>query len=208
MRRANYAVLVAVLAGAMSGCGGTRPTKYYVLDVPPPPTTQSPTQLPVSLLVARPVASHLYRDDRIVYGSGPVELGTYEFHRWAQSPADMMQDLLVSYLRASKEYRSVLRPGSNARGDFVVRSYLKSLYEVDNPDFVARFDIHIDVYDPKAGRTVWSGNYSHDEPVGAKTVTAVVEALDKNVRAGMQQLTSEMGQYFAEHPPAPAEAAK
>jgi ABC-type uncharacterized transport system auxiliary subunit len=203
MRRANYAVLVAVLVGVMSGCGGTRPTKYYVLDVPPPPTTQSPTQLPVSLLVARPVASHLYRDDRIVYGSGPVELGTYEFHRWAQSPADMMQDLLVSYLRASKEYRSVLRPGTNAKGDFVVRSYLKSLYEVDNPDFVARFDIHIDVYDPKAGRTVWSGNYSHDEPVGAKTVTAVVEALDKNVRAGMQQLTSEMGQYFAEHPPAP-----
>jgi ABC-type uncharacterized transport system auxiliary subunit len=209
MRRANYAVLVAVLAGAMSGCGGTRPTKYYVLDVPPPPTTQSPTQLPVSLLVARPVTSHLYRDDRIVYGTGPVELGTYEFERWAQSPADMMQDLLVSYLRASKEYRSVLRPGSNAKGDFVVRSYLKSLYEVDKPDFVARFDIHIDVYDPKAGRTVWSGNYSHDEPIGSKTVTAVVEALDKNVRAGMQQLTSEMGQYFAEHPPAPpSEAAK
>ena len=209
MRRANYAVLVAVLAGAMSGCGGTRPTKYYVLDVPPPPTTQSPTQLPVSLLVARPVASHLYRDDRIVYGSGPVELGTYEFERWAQSPADMMQDLLVSYLRASKEYRSVLRPGSNAKGDFIVRSYLKSLYEVDKPDFVARFDIHLDVYDPKAGRTVWSGNYSHDEPIGSKTVSAVVEALDKNVRAGMQQLTSEMGQYFAEHPPAtPAQGSK
>lgn len=209
MRRANYAVLVAVLAGTMSGCGGTRPTKYYVLDVPPPPTTQSPTQLPVSLLVARPVASHLYRDDRIVYGSGPVELGTYEFERWAQSPADMMQDLLVSYLRASKEYRSVLRPGSNAKGDFIVRSYLKSLYEVDKPDFVARFDIHLDVYDPKAGRTVWSGNYSHDEPIGSKTVSAVVEALDKNVRAGMQQLTSEMGQYFAEHPPAtPAQGSK
>lgn len=209
MRRANYAVLVAVLVGALSGCGGTRPTKYYVLDVPAPPTTQSPTQLPVSLLVARPVTSHLYRDDRIVYGAGPVELGTYEFERWAESPADMMQDLLVSYLRASKEYRSVLRPGSNAKGDFIVRSYLKSLYEVDKPDFVARFDIHIDVYDPKAGRTVWSGNYSHDEPIGSKTVSAVVEALGKNVRAGMQQLASEMGQYFAEHPPAPpAEAAK
>src|ERR1700720_723425 len=209
MRRAKYAVLVAVLAGALSGCGATRPTQYYVLDVPAPPAAQSPTPYPVSLLVARPIASHLYRDDRIVYGAGPVELGTYEFHRWAQSPADMMQDLLVSYLRASKEYRSVLRPGSNAKGDFIVRSYLKSLYEVDKPDFVARFDIHIDVYDPKAGRTAWGGNYSHDEPVGNKTVSAVVEALDKNVRAGMQQLTSEMGQYFAEHPPAtPSEAAK
>ncbi len=208
MRRANYVVLVAVLAGAISGCGSTRPTRYYVLDVPSPPTAQPSTQPSVSLLVARPVTSHLYRDDRIVYGAGPVELGTYEFERWAQSPADMMQDLLVSYLRASRQYSSVLRPGTNARGDFIVRSYLKSLYEVDKPDFVARFAIHLDVYDPKAGRTVWSGNYSHDEPIGSKTLTAVVEALDKNVRAGMQQLSSEMGQYFAEHPPATAQAAK
>jgi ABC-type uncharacterized transport system auxiliary subunit len=209
MRRAKYAVLVAVLAVALSGCGATRPTQYYVLDVPAPPAAQSPTPYPVSLLVARPIASHLYRDDRIVYGAGPVELGTYEFHRWAQSPADMMQDLLVSYLRASKQYRSVLRPGSNARGEFIVRSYLKSLAEIDSPDFVARFSIHLDLYDPKQGATVWSGDYSHDEPVGSKTVTAVVEALDKNVRAGMQQLTSEMGQYFTEHPPTPpSQAAK
>lgn len=209
MRRANSAVLVAVLVGVLSGCGGTRPTKYYVLDVPAPPTTQSSTAYPVSLLISRPVTSHLYRDDRIVFGAGPVELGTYEFERWSQSPADMMQDLLVSYLRASKQYRSVLRPGSNARGDYIVRSYLRSLAEIDKPDFVARFAIHIDLYDPKQGATVWSGDYSHDEPVGSKTVSAVVEALDKNVRAGMQQLTSEMGQYFAEHPPAtPAQGSK
>ena len=203
MRRANYVVLLAVLAGAISGCGSTRPTKYYVLDVPAPPTTQSasPAPLPVSLLVARPITSHLYRDDRIVFGAGPVELGTYEFERWAQSPADMIQDLLVSYLRASKQYRSVLRPGSNAKGDFVVRSYLKSLYEVDKPEFVARFDIHLDLYDPKAGVIVWSDNYSHDEPVGGKSVAAVVEALDKNVRAGMQYLTPRLDQYFTDHPP-------
>ena len=203
MRRANYVVLLAVLAGAISGCGSTRPTKYYVLDVPAPPTTQSasPAQLSVSLLVARPITSHLYRDDRIVFGAGPVELGTYEFERWAQSPADMIQDLLVSYLRASKQYRSVLRPGSNAKGDFVVRSYLKSLCEVDKPEFVARFDIHLDLYDPKAGVIVWSDNYSHDEPVGEKSVAAVVEALDKNVRAGMQYLTSQLDRYFTDHPP-------
>jgi ABC-type uncharacterized transport system auxiliary subunit len=203
MRRANYVVLLAVLAGAISGCGSTRPTKYYVLDVPSPPTTQSPSpaQLSVSLLVARPITSHLYRDDRIVFGAGPVELGTYEFERWAQSPADMIQDLLVSYLRASKQYRSVLRPGSNAKGDFVVRSYLKSLYEVDKPEFVARFDIHLDLYDPKAGVIVWSDNYSHDEPVAGKSVAAVVEALDKNVRAGMQYLTPRLDQYFKDNPP-------
>ncbi|HTP43661.1 MAG TPA: ABC-type transport auxiliary lipoprotein family protein [Candidatus Acidoferrum sp.] len=201
MRRAKYAVLIGLLAGAISGCGGTRPTRYYVISVPATPTGQPSGQFPVSLLVARPITSHLYRDDRIVYGSGPVELGTYEFHRWAQSPADMVQDLLVNYLRSTQQYRSVLRPGTNAKGDYIVRSYLRSLYEVDSPDFVARFAVHIDLYDPKAGATVWSANYSHDEPVSGKSVAAVVEALDKNVRAGMQQLTTELGQYFVEHPP-------
>jgi len=205
MRFVKYVVLAIVLTGTMS-CGGARPTKYYVLDVPVPPAPSAPAKVPVSLLVARPVTSHLYRDDRIVYGSGGVELGIYEFHRWAQTPADMVQDLLVGYLRASGEYRSVLRPGSNAKGDYIVRSYLKSLYEVDSPDFVARFSIHVDLYDPRQGLNVWSTNYSHDEPVGNKSVASVVEALDKNVRAGMQQVATDLGQFFASNPPKTAGA--
>jgi ABC-type uncharacterized transport system auxiliary subunit len=206
MRRAKQSALILVLAAAFSGCGGARPTKYYVLAVPgassvQPSATQSAAQFPVSLLVARPVTSHLYRDDRIVFGSGPAELGTYEFERWAQSPSDMIQDLLVNSLRRTGQYRSVLRPGSNAKGDYVLRSNLRELYEVDKPELVARFSLHIELFDPRAGATLWGSNYAHDEPVAGKTVAAVVEALDKNVRAGMQQLTSELGQYFVDHPP-------
>ena len=201
MRGAKQAAWILLLAGGLSGGGGTRPTKYYVLDVPATPGAQSSAQLPVSLLVARPITSHLYRDDRIVFGSGPVELGTYEFERWAQSPADMMQDLLVNSLRATGQYRSVLRPGSNARGDYVVRSYLRALYEVDRPELVSRFSLRIELYDPKAGATVWGSSYTHDEPASGKNVAAVVESMNSNVRAGMQQLTSELGQYLAAHPP-------
>jgi ABC-type uncharacterized transport system auxiliary subunit len=195
------ALWVLMLAATICGCGSPAATKFYVLDVPTTPNTAASPQFPISLLVARPVTSHLYRDDRIVYGSGPVQLGTYEYHRWAQSPADMTQDLLVGYLRSSGQYRSVLRPGSSARGDYIVRSYLKALYEVDEPNFVARFEIHLEIYDPKSGANLKGFSYSHDEPVANKTVAAVVEALDKNVRAGMAQLTSEVGKYFADNPP-------
>jgi len=31
-----------------------------------------------------------------VYGSGPVQLGTFSYDRWAEPPADMLQDLLIS----------------------------------------------------------------------------------------------------------------
>ena len=56
------------------------------------------------------------------------------------------------------------------------------------------------LFDPKSGTTVWNDSYSHDEPVAGKTIADIVEALDRNVQAGMQQLTASLGQYFLSHP--------
>jgi ABC-type uncharacterized transport system auxiliary subunit len=206
MRSIKLAAVAVLLAGFAAGCGSARPVKYYALDAGAGPTNPPPMVYPVSLLVARVSTSHLYRDDRLVYGSGPVQLGAYSEHRWAQSPADMAQDLLIASLRSSGQYRSVSRLGSSARGDYVVRSNLDALYEVDQPALVARFGMRVELFDPKAGSTLWVGNYSHDEPVNGKNVAAVVEAMNRNVRAGMVQLTAGINQYFADHPPQPAAA--
>lgn len=116
-------------------------------------------------------------------------------------PADMVQQALISALRGTGQYRSVTPIGSSARGDYVVRSELYSLYEVDQPQLAGRFSIQIELFDSKKGTTVWSDTYSHDEPVEGKSVADVVEALNRNVRSGMQQLAGHLGQYFASHPP-------
>lgn len=203
MRRLKLAALAVLLATVAAGCGSARPVKYYVLDTgtAPSPSTSTTAPIPVTLLVARVMTSHLYRDDRLVFGSGNFQLGTYTDHRWAATPADMVQEALVNSLRSTGQYRSVLRLGSGTKGDFTVRSTLYALYEVDQPSLVARFSMRVELFDPKAGTTVWIGSYSHDEPVNGKNVPAVIEAMDHNVRAGMQQFTSGIAQYFAEHPP-------
>lgn len=206
MRPIPLVAIAVLLAGFAAGCGSSRPVKYYALDAGPVPAGASSTVYPVGLLVARTSASHLYRDDRLVYGSGPVQLGVYTDHRWAQTPADMVQDQLIASLRSSGQYRTVSRLGSSTRGDFVVRSNLDALYEVDQPALVARFAMRVELFDSKAGATVWVGNYSHDEPVNGKNVAAVVEAMDRNVRAGMQQFTAGINQYFTSHPPQPVAA--
>jgi len=206
MRPIRLAAVAVLLAGFAAGCGSARPVKYYALDAGPVPTGAPSAVYPVSLLVARTTTSHLYRDDRLVYGSGPVQLGTYSDQRWAQTPADMVQDQLITSLRSSGQYRTVSRLGSSARGDYVVRSNLDALYEVDQPALVARFAMRVELFDPKAGATVWVGNYSHDEPVNGKNVAAVVEAMNRNVRAGMLQFTAGINQYFADHPPQPPAA--
>jgi ABC-type uncharacterized transport system auxiliary subunit len=198
--------LILLLPWIAASCGTVRPVHYYVIDEGVPPSITASPQFPISLLVARVNTSHLYRDTRIVFGSGPVELGTYENERWSETPADMIQNAAVAALRSTGQYRSVSRIGSKAQGDYIVRTNLYSLYEVDKPDFAARFSIQWELFDSKTGATLWVGNYSHDEPVNEKSVTAVIEALDRNVHAGMQQLTSQLGQYFAAHPPEPSAA--
>jgi len=199
-RRIQQAAIAILLAGSLASCGGSRPVKYYVLDAGPSPASSPAPQIPVTLLVSRINATHLYRDDRLVYGSNDVQLGTYEYERWAEPPAELVRDVLIKSLRSSGSYRSVSRISSNLHGDYIVRGQLFALDEVQSPALSGRFSFQLELYDPKAGATLWSAAYTHDEPVNGKKVSDVVEALDRNVRAGMTQLTGELAQYLASHP--------
>lgn len=199
IRRILQITAVCLLVGMAAACSATRPTKYYVLDAPAAPAATTP--IPVRLIVARVTASHLYRDDRLVYGTGSVELGTYEYQRWSEPPVDLIQDMLITSLLASGQYRSVSRVGSSARGDYIVRGHLDALDEIDKPALAARFSFRLELFDPASGSIVWSGSYNHDEPVQGKQVSDVVEALDRNVGAGLQQLTAGLSQYLASHAP-------
>ncbi len=198
----NTLAFAGLLGAALAvGCGASRPVKYYTLESIPADAPVTSHAFPVTLLIAHITAPHLYRDDRIVYGNGPVQMGTYEYQRWAEPPTDMLESLLLESLRASGRFRSVERLSSSARGDYIVRGHLSALQEVDSPGIIARFTIALELFYPKTGTTVWTQTYTHDEPAAAKTVPAVVEALEKNVRGGMEQLTASLSQYFAEHAP-------
>jgi ABC-type uncharacterized transport system auxiliary subunit len=206
MSRALVVSTLCVMGLITAGCGASRPVKYYVLDPgnsPVPNAAVASARFPITLLVARLSSSHLYRDDRLVYGSGSVQLGTYEYQRWAEPPIEMVQDTLITSLRSSGQYRSVSAIGSNLRGEYILRGHLYALDEVDKPEVVARFSVDLELFDPRTGTTVWTDSYSHDEPVAGKAVPDVVEALDRNVRSGVQQLTANLNQYFANHSPQP-----
>jgi ABC-type uncharacterized transport system auxiliary subunit len=200
MRRILQVAAVGLISVMAAACSATRPTKYYALDTPAAPSfTQAP--LPVGLVVGHVTASQLYRGSRLVYGWGPVELGTYEYQRWSEPPVDFLQAMLVSSLRASGRYRSVTPLGSFARGDYIVLGHLDALDEIDKPALVARFTFQLSLFERATGSIVWSSSYNHDEPVQGKQVSDVVEALGRNVEAGLQQLTEGLYQYLANRPP-------
>jgi cholesterol transport system auxiliary component len=196
-----FLLLSVVLA---AGCGAARPSKYYQLTIPNNPSADPPSDpYPVSLLLGSLMASHLYREDRIVYSSGGESMGAYEYQRWAEPPTEMIEEVLLRELRASGRYRGVNFLRSGARGDYVISGRLYDFKEVSGSPILARVSFELTMRD-KTASTVWNHSYSHDEPVDGKDVPAIVAALNRNVQRGVNELRSSLNEYFSAHPVASA----
>jgi cholesterol transport system auxiliary component len=195
----KFPILLGALAVSLaSGCGATRPSKYYQLTVPGDlAPAADPRPYPVTLLLGPLRASHLYREDHIVYSSNGESMGTYEFQRWAQPPTEMIQEILLRQLRTSGRYREVDLLRSNARGDFLLLGRLFDFKEISGNALVARLTVEWELRDMKTASTVWTLYYTHDEPVNGKDMSAVVAALNRNVQRTVDEVKSGLVQFFS-----------
>jgi ABC-type uncharacterized transport system auxiliary subunit len=195
----KFPILLGTLAVTLaSGCGATRPSKYYQLTVPGDlAPAADPRPFPVTLLLGPLRASHLYREDHIVYSSNGESMGTYEFQRWAQPPTEMIQEILLRQLRTSGRYREVDLLRSNARGDFLLLGRLFDFKEISGNALVARLTVEWELRDMKTASTVWTHYYTHDEPVNGKEMSAVVAALNHNVQNCVDEAKSGLVQFFS-----------
>src|SRR5579863_9229218 len=178
--------LLALAVSLAAGCGAARPSKYYQLTIPGDlAPAANPNPVPVTLLIGRITGPALYREDEIVYSSGGEGMGTYEYHRWAEPPTEMIAEIMLRQLRASGHYRGVYALRSDIHGDFLLHGRLYDFKEVSGLSEVARVTMELELRNVKTATTVWTHFYSHDEPTAGKTVDAVVAALDKNVQQGI-----------------------
>src|SRR5271168_4477762 len=182
-------ITLAILAlgvGLAAGCGASRPSKYYQLTVPGDlAPAANPNPVPVTLLIGRLTGSALYRADQIVYSSGGEIMGTYEYQRWSEPPTEMISEVMLRQFRASGHYRGVYTLRSDIHGDYLLHGRLYDFKEVDANSLVARVTMEVELRSIKAGTTVWTHFYTHDETAASKDTGAVVAALDKGVQQGV-----------------------
>lgn len=198
----KLAWIAALVAGLFAGCGAARPSKYYDLTLPAdPPKASATNSLDVTILIGPLRASHLYREDHIVYSSSHEAMGTYQYQRWAEVPTEMLAEMLMRQLRASRRYKAVDIERSNSHGDYLIYGRLYDFKEVSDPTLAGRLAMELGMRDTKTGATVWTHFYSHDEPAKDKNITEVVAALDRNAQRAAEEVESSLDQFFsAEHP--------
>ena len=197
----GFVWMFALAAVLLTGCGAARPSKYYELTIPGNSAAAvGKSPYPVTLLLGPLRASHLYREDSIVYSSSAEAMGTYRYQKWAEPPNEMLVEMLLRDLRASGKYRAVEVLRSNSRGDYVLHGRLYDFKEISGSPILARVTADLELRESKSGATVWTHYYSHDEPVSGKDVAAVVAALDRNALRGMAEVESSLEQFFANRP--------
>jgi len=183
----------------VAGCGSPKPIRYYEISYPPVGLAKMPS-LDATLLVRSFTTSHLYREDRIVYGSDSEQMGMYMNERWTEPPNEMLQYALVRELRSTGRFRTVTALRSDSSGDFLLTGHLNDFKEVSGNGMVARISFDAELRDLKSGKTIWTYTYNHDEPASGKDVAAVVAAMDKNVQRGVQEVEAGIQQALAAYP--------
>jgi ABC-type uncharacterized transport system auxiliary subunit len=104
-------------------------------------------------------------------------------------------------LRNSGGYQSVGVSGGGSDAEFAIRGKLHEFAEVDSDSISSLVTMEFELYNRKTARVLWSHFYSQVEPVQGKEVSGVVQALDRNLDRGLQEVVIGLGQYFAAHPP-------
>jgi len=190
----------ALVAVGLSGCGSMKPIKYYQLTHPPMSTLGNSQSLgDVSLLVRPFQTSHLYREDRIVYGGEGEQVGVYDYQRWVEPPVELLQDALARGLRSSGDFRSVTKLRSDSNVDFSLIGHLYAFREVSTGGVIARLYFDVELMDLKLGKAIWRHTYNHDEPSSQKTVAGVAAAMDKNVHLSVQEIHDGVVQAIASY---------
>ena len=187
-----------VMAGCLmtTSCISNKPVHYYTIQPASPPTNRSkPGGL--ILLVGDIATPEALQDGRIRYRTGSNGAGAYEYHRWTEQPGSMVRNSLMRALRASGKYQRVLGSSSSANGDYLVCGKLYEFGEVDNASIQTKVSLQVELVDRKTNRNVWDRVVEREEPVSSKSVTDVVQSLDRNLQHVVSETAAEIDKFLA-----------
>jgi len=188
---------VSIVVGLLSGCGSVREpaTKYYKLDIPPAPTPAGPSaQVPLRIEPFR--VTSLLRQDRIVYRPSPVEVGFYEYHRWAEPPNDTVTKALADQLISRHVFQSVEISDGEEKPDYVLKGSIDRLQEVDYKGAVkVQVSISAELEDPVRREKIWSSTASSECLVAKSDVQAVVAAMGQASQQSIARLVTDVAKF-------------
>ena len=183
--------LVAVCM-ALAACGLLKPvdveTRKEILS-------QIPTQLPqgrtreATLLVLAPQTHATYDTTQMAYATEPHEVAYFAWNEWGETPAQMIQPLMVKTLQQARYFSAVLSPPYMGRYTYALRTEILELkQDFTSEPATLRLAMRFQLTRWASNQVVATKEVSLREPMLEKTPAGGVAAANNAVAGALRQL--------------------
>lgn len=130
MKALRYSYLLIIVL-VLSGCSLFSPvkneqTRYQLSSVPGVRIKHTRN---VTLLVLKPETTPLYHSTQMVYKKQPYQVAYFAKNRWADTPVNMLQQLMVQTLQNTHYFHAIVTPPFTAQYDYVLSTQLIELQQ-------------------------------------------------------------------------------
>ena len=96
----------------------------------------------------------------LVYSEGAGKLAEYHYHFWVEAPVDLLQDEMVSYLRASNVATHVVTPDLRMDEDYLLTGKIKRLERLLSGDDKVAVELELGLKEVKTDRILVLKTYT------------------------------------------------
>lgn len=134
-------------------------------------------------------------ESRMLYRTSPVQIGYYEFERWAEPPGEMLTQAFVGALTDSGLFQMAVREEHYPVSAFsrIVSGRLER-FEEDHTTMpsTALCVCEIEIYDPQKDKLVFKKSYSAREPLEEDNAENFARSMNKAVKRLMQEFIRDI----------------
>ena len=189
-------VLVLGLAMVLSACGQPRvPQDSFYRLTEPGSVTYASSRLGGVLVVRHFLSDGLIRERPVVYASSasPAKLQQYNYHFWIESPARMLQDATVDYLRRAGVASTVATPEFRAPADYELTGKIKRFEVVRGGSPRAVISLEFGLHRVDDDRLMLLRAYDEDVALNGDDVAEAASAMSRAVGEVLAALVRDMG---------------
>lgn len=187
-------VLAVTTSVPLTGCiSRIKYQTYYTLNLAPVPDPPPRTGELASIAVREFQAPGYLRQGAVVYLTSPVEIGHYEYHRWAVDPRQAITQAIIERLRASGNFALVKTYDGRNDVDYILSGRLDKLDEADYGAGVrVEVALSAQVVDLHSGKTVWTSSASHTAKLEERKVSGVVKQMSSLADRSIEELMKSL----------------
>ncbi len=164
------------------------PESNYMLNAVPNDIKMH-SQRPVTLMVAMPETMPAYNTTQMAYTIKPYQVAYFTRNRWAETPAQMLQPLIVQSLQNTGHFQAIVTPPFIGTYHYILNSQILQLQQNFTVKPAAlQLIIRMQLVNMITGKVVATKHFSIREPIRQKTPYGGVLAANRASERFLNQM--------------------